>query len=77
MENKKASLTINDLREWIERYKKDLLDIDTIEGNKVVEVLTLRDEINDLVQKLEQKGIDLSVERSKLDSLDHLIKDKK
>jgi len=77
MENKKASLTINDLREWIEKYKKDLLDIDTVEGNKVVEVLTLRDEINDLVQKLEQKGIDLSVERSKLDSLDHLIKDKK
>lgn len=74
---KKTSLTLNDLREWIEKYKKNILDIETIENNKIVEVLTLRDEINNLVQKLEQKGIDLSVEKSKLDSLDHLIKDKK
>ncbi|MBE0478749.1 tetratricopeptide repeat protein, partial [Candidatus Aerophobetes bacterium] len=67
--------TLNDLRENIEKYKKDLLDLDQL-GEKIVQTLILRDKICSLIHTLEQKKADLSVEKSKLDSLDHIIKDR-
>jgi len=67
--------TLNELRECIEKYKKYLLDLDQLR-EEIVQVLTLRDKINELIHNLEQRGVDLSVEKSKLDSLDHIIKDK-
>jgi len=73
MEKKRE--TLNDLREQIEKYRRYLLDLDTL-GDKIVEILTLRDKIKELSSKLEERGIDLSVEKSKLDTLDHMIKDR-
>jgi len=66
--------TLNELREWIEEYKKYLMNLGEL-GDKIVQVLILRDKINNLMHKLEEKGADLSVEKSKLDTLDHIIKD--
>ena len=67
--------TIGYLREIIERYKSFLLDIDNLRG-QLIQIFNLRDEIENLVGKLSEKGVDLSVERSKLDSLDQVIKDR-
>ena len=71
--NKKNTLT--ELREWMEEYRKYIMNLDQI-GDRIVQVLTLRDNIHNIVHTLEKKGADLSVEKSKLDSLDHIIKDK-
>ena len=71
MEEKRE--TIGYLREIIERYKSFLLDIDNLRG-QMVQIFNLRDEIENLLRKLNEKGADLSVERSKLDSLDQVIK---
>ena len=67
--------TLSELREWIEDYKRHLLEIEELK-DKIVQVLTLRDKIKNLLEKLEKKGADLSAEKSKLDSLDQIIKDK-
>jgi len=67
--------TLNDLREQIERYRKYLLDLDIL-GKEIIEALILRDKIKELSFKLEKRGIDLSVEKSKIDTLDHIIKDR-
>lgn len=71
--NKKMTLT--DLREMIEQYKKYLLNIDQF-SKDTLKILILRDEIEMLSGRLERKGTDLSVEKSRLDSLDQIIKDK-
>ena len=68
--------TRGELREWIENYRKYLLEIEEIEDGKVIETLELRDKIKNLMEKLEKKGVDLSAEKSRLDSLDQIIKEK-
>lgn len=73
MEEKRE--TIGYLRKIIERYKSFLLDIDNLRG-QLPQIFNLRDEIEKLLRKLSKKGVDLSVERSKLDSLDYIIKDR-
>ena len=63
--------TLGELREMIEKYKDYLLDAEHLEG-KVLEMLTLRDEIEELLHRLEKKGTELSAERTRLESLDHI-----
>ena len=71
--NKKMTLT--DLREMVEQYKRYLLNIDEF-SKDTLKIVILRDEIEMLSGRLERKGTDLSVEKSRLDSLDQIIKDK-
>jgi len=73
MSNKK--MTLADLREMVEQYKKYLLNIDEF-SKDILKILILRDEIEILSSRLEKRGTDLSVEKSRLDSLDQIIKDK-
>ena len=73
MSDKKVTLT--DLREMIEHYKKYLLNIDEF-SKDTLKILILRDGIEMLSRRLDSKGTDLSVEKSRLDSLDQIIKDK-
>jgi len=68
-------MTLADLREMVEQYKKYLLNIDEF-SKDILKILILRDEIEILSSRLEKKGTDLSVEKSRLDSLDQIIKDK-
>ena len=68
-------MTLADLREMVEQYKKYLLDIDEF-SKDILKILILRDEIEILSSRLEKRGTDLSVEKSRLDSLDQIIKDK-
>ncbi len=68
-------MTLADLREMVEQYKKYLLNIDEF-SKDILKILILRDEIEILSSRLEKRGTDLSVEKSRLDSLDQIIKDK-
>lgn len=68
-------MTLTDLREMVEQYKKYLLNIDEF-SKDILKILILRDEIEILSSRLEKRGTDLSVEKSRLDSLDQIIKDK-
>ncbi len=73
--NEEKKETLGYLREQIEEYRKQLMELENL-GEKLIDVLILRDKIKELSLKLEKKGIDLSAEKSRLDSLDHIIKDK-
>jgi tetratricopeptide (TPR) repeat protein len=68
-------MTLTDLREMIDDYKKYVVNIDEF-SKDILKILTLRDEIEILSGRLEKRGTDLSVEKSRLDSLDQIIKDK-
>ncbi len=68
-------MTLAELREMVEQYKKYLLNIDEF-SKDILKILILRDEIEILSSRLEKRGTDLSVEKSRLDSLDQIIKDK-
>ncbi len=68
-------MTLTDLREMVEQYKKYLLNIDEF-SKDILKILILRDEIEMLSGRLKRRGTDLSVEKSRLDSLDQIIKDK-
>ncbi|MFQ6067152.1 MAG: tetratricopeptide repeat protein [bacterium] len=68
-------ITLTDLREMVEEYKKYLLNIDEF-SKDTLKILILRDEIEILSSRLGKRGTDLSVEKSRLDSLDQIIKDK-
>ncbi len=67
--------TLGYLNKIIERYKSFLLNIEDVRG-QLPQIFNLRDEIEKLLRALDERGIDLSVERSKLEFLDHIIKDK-
>ncbi|GAG36377.1 unnamed protein product, partial [marine sediment metagenome] len=67
-------MTLTDLREMVEQYKKYLLNIDEF-SKDILKILILRDEIEMLSARLRRRT-DLSVEKSRLDSLDQIIKDK-
>ena len=73
MNDKKIGL--NDLREMIEEYKDYVINIDRLHQD-IVKMLTLRDEMEELLIKLEKKGTDLAAEKSRLESFDVIIKDK-
>ena len=73
MSNKKMTLT--ELRDMVEQYKKYLINIDEF-SNDILKILILRDDIKMLSARLERRGTDLLVEKSRLDSLDQIIKDK-
>lgn len=73
MNDKKIGL--NDLREMIEKYKDYVINIDRLHQD-IVKMLTLRDEMEELLIKLEKKGTDLAAEKSRLESFDVIIKDK-
>lgn len=68
-------MTLTDLREMVEQYKKYLLNIDEF-SKDILKILILRDEIEMLSGRLKRRGTDLSVEKSRLDSLDQIIKGK-
>jgi len=67
--------TLGDLREMIEEYKDYLLDVEHLD-HKVVKMLTLRDEIEELLHRLEGKRTELSAEKTRLESLDHIGREK-
>lgn len=66
---------LNDLREMIEEYKDYVINIDRLHDD-AVKMFTLRDEIEELLIKLEKKGTSLAAEKSRLESFDVIIKDK-
>lgn len=68
-------ITLTDLREMVDQYKKYLLNIDEF-SKDILKILILRDEIEMLSGRLKRRGTDLSVEKSRLDSLDQIIKGK-
>jgi len=73
MNNKKIGL--NDLRKMIEEYKDYVINIDRLHQD-TAKMLTLRDEMEELLIKLEKKGTNLAAEKSRLESFDVIIKDK-
>ncbi len=68
-------MSLTDLREMVDEYKKYVVNIDEF-SKDILKILILRDEIEMLSNRLERRGTDLSVEKSRLDGLDQIIKDK-
>ncbi|RLE10720.1 hypothetical protein DRJ00_00575 [Candidatus Aerophobetes bacterium] len=67
--------TLSDLREMLEEYKKYLSNVEQL-GKDVLKMLTLRDEIEELLHSLEERGTNVSAERTKLENLDPIARKK-
>ena len=68
-------MTLDNLRRTIEEYKDYVVNIDYPDG-EILEMLTLRDEIEDLLLNLEKRGTDLEADKVRLETFDTIIRKK-
>ena len=66
-------MTLNNLRKMIEEYKDCVLNID-YPDREIIKMLTLRDEIENLLLNLEKRGTDLEADRVRLETFDVIIR---
>jgi len=68
-------MTLNNLRIMIDKYKGYVVNIDYL-NEDIVKMLTLRDEIEDLLLNLGKKGTDLVADKVRLETFDTMVKNK-
>ncbi len=68
-------MTLDNLRKMIEEYKDYVLNID-YPDRQIIEMLTLRDEIENLLLNLEKKRTDLETDKVRLETFDTIIRKK-
>jgi len=68
-------MTLNNLRITIDKYKGYVVNIDYL-NEDIVKMLTLRDEIEDLLLNLGKKGTDLVADKVRLETFDTMVKNK-
>jgi len=68
-------MTLDNLRKMIEEYKDYVVNID-YPDREIIKMLTLRDEIEDLLLNLEKKGTDLEADKVRLETFDTIIRKK-
>ncbi len=68
-------MSLDDLRKMIEEYKDYVLNINYPE-QEILKMLTLRDEIEDLLLSLEKRGTDLEADKVRLETFDTIIRKK-
>ena len=68
-------MSLDDLRKMIEEYKDYVLNINYPE-QEILKMLTLRDEIEDLLLNLEKRGTDLEADKVRLETFDTIIRKK-
>lgn len=67
--------TLSDLRKMIEECKDYLSDVEHLDKN-VLKMLSLRDEIKELLRRLKEKGTEVSAEETRLENLDPIARKK-
>ena len=68
-------MSLDDLRKMIEEYKDYVLNINYPE-QEILKMLTLRDEIENLLLNLEKRGTDLEADKVRLETFDTIIRKK-
>jgi len=68
-------MTLDNLRRMIEEYKDYVLNIDYPE-QEILKMLTLRDEIENLLLNLEKRGTGLEADKVRLETFDTIIRKK-
>ncbi|HDZ50102.1 MAG TPA: tetratricopeptide repeat protein [Candidatus Aerophobetes bacterium] len=68
-------MTLDNLRRMIEEYKDYVVYID-YPHREIIKILTLRDEIEDLLLNLEKRGTDLEADKVRLETFDTIIRKK-
>jgi len=68
-------MSLDDLRKMIEEYKDYVVNIDYL-NQDILKMLTLRDEIEDLLLNLEKRGTDLTADKIRLETFDTIVRKK-
>ncbi|GAH26987.1 unnamed protein product, partial [marine sediment metagenome] len=68
-------MTLDNLRKMIEKYKDYVLNI-SYPDREIIKMLTLRDEIENLLLNLEKRGTDLEADKARLETFDTIIRKK-